>query len=73
MIIPGHGELSTKDELKIFANMLSYSIDRVSKALADGKTKEDILAMGIGETYKNYSWRFITEERWLTTLITDLK
>jgi glyoxylase-like metal-dependent hydrolase (beta-lactamase superfamily II) len=73
MIIPGHGLLANKDELKVFAAMLSYSIDRVSKALADGKTQQEILAMGIGEQYQSYSWRFITEERWLNTLITDLK
>ena len=72
-IIPGHGDLSNKTELKAFATMLDFSIKRVAKALAEDKTEAEILAMGIGDEYKRLSWRFITEERWLKTLITDLK
>jgi glyoxylase-like metal-dependent hydrolase (beta-lactamase superfamily II) len=73
MIIPGHGSLTNKAELKAFAAMLNFSIERVSSALAAGKNEKDILAMGIGDKYKAFAWRFITEERWLKTLITDLK
>lgn len=73
IIIPGHGEISDMAGYKAFAKMMRYSIDRVEKALADGKTEKDILAMGIGEKYKSYDWRFITEERWLKTLVQDLK
>mgnify|MGYP006099315201 CR=1 FL=1 len=73
MIIPGHGSLANKTELKAFAAMLNFSIERVSSALAAGKNEKDILAMGIGDKYKGLAWRFITEERWLKTLITDLQ
>ena len=73
VIIPGHGKLTDKASLKAFADMIDYSINRVSKALANGKSEADILAMGIGEKYKDHSWNFITEERWLKTLVADLK
>ncbi|WP_281559664.1 MBL fold metallo-hydrolase [Thalassomonas sp. RHCl1] len=72
-IIPGHGKLADKARFKVFAQMIDYSIKRVSKALSEGKSEQDILAMGIGEDYKHWSWSFINEERWLQTLISDLK
>ena len=72
-IIPGHGKLTDKAGLQAFADMIEYSIELVSKALKAGKTKEQILEAGIGEQYQHLSWRFINEEKWLTTLITDLQ
>lgn len=71
-IIPGHGKLTDKQGLKDFATMLEYSIERITKAKAAGKSEEEILAMGIGKKYEHLSWRFITEERWLKTLIAGL-
>lgn len=73
VIIPGHGKLSNKTGLKAFAQMIDYSIKLVEQALADGKTETEILQKGIGEQYKDKSWQFITEERWLKTLIRGLK
>ncbi|UUO22689.1 MBL fold metallo-hydrolase [Colwellia sp. M166] len=73
VIIPGHGKLTNKKRLVAFAEMMAYSIDKVSKALAAGKSEADIVAQGIGEKYQHLSWSFITEEKWLKTLIADLK
>lgn len=73
VVIPGHGKLSNKTELKAFAVMIDYSIKLVEKALSEGKTEADILKMGIGEQYKSKSWNFITEEKWLKTLVKGLK
>ncbi len=72
VIIPGHGNITNIEGYKTFAAMLEYSIKRVETALAQGKSEEDILAMGIGEKYKDYSWAFISEERWLKTLVVGL-
>lgn len=72
-IIPGHGNLTNVEGLKAFAKMLEYSIERVSSALNQGKSEEQILAMGIGQQYENLTWNFITEEKWLKTLINGLK
>jgi cyclase len=73
VIIPGHGKLTNKESLLAFAEMISFSIDRVASALAAGKSEEQILSAGIGEKYKHLSWAFITEEKWLKTLVADLK
>ncbi len=73
IIIPGHGKITNKQRLKDFAAMIEFSISRVNKAIAAGKSDDEIIAAGIGEKYKSLSWAFITEEKWLKTLVTDLK
>lgn len=73
VIIPGHGKLTNKASYQDFAKMISFSIKHVSELLAKGKTEQEILAIGIDEQYQHLSWRFITEEKWLKTLIADLK
>jgi glyoxylase-like metal-dependent hydrolase (beta-lactamase superfamily II) len=72
-IIPGHGKLTDKKSLAAFAKMIEFSINKVSKALAAGQSESEIVAAGIGEKYQHLSWAFITEEKWLKTLVTDLK
>ncbi|SEK65391.1 Glyoxylase, beta-lactamase superfamily II [Colwellia chukchiensis] len=73
VIIPGHGRLSTKADLQAFATMIAFSIDKVKVALAAGMSEQDIIAQGIGEQYQHLSWAFISEEKWLKTLIADLR
>jgi cyclase len=43
-IIPGHGALSNKAELKAYRDMLAAVADRIGKLLADGRTSEQIAA-----------------------------
>ncbi len=71
-IIPGHGKLTDMIGLQSFIDMITYSIDLVETALAEGKTEEEILTAGIGEQYESWGWQFINEERWLKTLVADL-
>lgn len=73
IVIPGHGKLTNKKGLAAFADMIAYSIDKVETSLAAGKSEAQIIADGIGEKYQDLSWAFITEEKWLKTLVSDLK
>jgi glyoxylase-like metal-dependent hydrolase (beta-lactamase superfamily II) len=43
-IIPGHGPLSNKAELKVYRDMLATVADRIGKMVAAGKTAEEIAA-----------------------------
>ena len=43
-IIPGHGPLSNKAELKVYRDMLAAVADRVGKLVAEGKRPEEIAA-----------------------------
>jgi len=73
VIIPGHGKLTNKVRYQEFADMITYSIKRINSFLAAGKNEQEILALGIGENYQHWSWYFITEEKWLKTLVADLQ
>jgi len=73
VIIPGHGELTNKARYQEFADMIRFSIKHVSQLLAQGKSEQEILTIGLGKKYQVWSWQFINEERWLKTLISDLK
>ena len=44
-VIPGHGPLGTKADLKRFHDMLVTIGDRVRQAIHDGKTQDQVLAM----------------------------
>lgn len=71
-IIPGHGPLSTKADLKAFHTMIDTCYTAVKEQVKAGKDMEAILAKGVPAAYKEWGWRFISEERWLATLHDDL-
>jgi cyclase len=50
-IIPGHGNVSSKAEVKIFRDKLVDIRDQVAQALKKGKKVEDIPALGITDKY----------------------
>jgi glyoxylase-like metal-dependent hydrolase (beta-lactamase superfamily II) len=50
-VIPGHGELATKADVKVMRDMLTDIRDQVAAALKKGKKAEDIAGMGITSKY----------------------
>jgi len=54
-IIPGHGPLATRDDLRAFRDMLAGVSDRVSKLVSAGQTLEQVQA---AEPTKPYDDRF---------------
>ena len=51
IIIPGHGELATKADVKVFRDRLADIRDQIAAALRKGKKPEEIPAMGITDKY----------------------
>jgi len=51
IIIPGHGELATKADVKIFRDRLADMRDQVAAAMKKGKKPDEILALGITDKY----------------------
>jgi glyoxylase-like metal-dependent hydrolase (beta-lactamase superfamily II) len=51
VVVPGHGPLSNRAELKEYVDMLSTIQQRVSKLLGEGKTLEEIQAAKPTEEY----------------------
>lgn len=65
-IIPGHGELSNKEEYTSFLKMLKTLRTNVQNEINKGKSEQDIVNnSSITETYDalNYSWAFINSEK----------
>lgn len=52
IIIPGHGELATKADVKVFRDRLVDIRDQVAAALKKGKKPEEITALGITDKYE---------------------
>lgn len=72
-LIPGHGPLSSVKELKEFHEMLAETSGIVERAIAAGKTVDQIKADGLPEKWKNWAVPTITTARWLEILYAGLK
>jgi cyclase len=67
-IIPGHGPLSTPDDLKSFHRMLLETTDIVRKKMAAGKTLAQIKTEGLPEEWKSWGTGFIKTDVWIETI-----
>jgi cyclase len=72
-IIPGHGPLATKKDLEKFHQMLVETLSTVRKAIAEGKTVEQVKSAGLPETWKDWGSGFINTSRWLEIVYNSLK
>ena len=64
-IIPGHGPLSTPDDLKLFHRMLTETTDIVRKKMAAGKTLEQIKAESLPDEWRSWGTGFIKTDVWI--------
>ena len=72
-IIPGHGPLAGKKDLKAAVEMLTDARDRVRQLVDAGQSEEEILAANPLEIYHDdWNWRFITTERMTKTINREL-
>ncbi|MBI2947234.1 MAG: MBL fold metallo-hydrolase [Verrucomicrobia bacterium] len=67
-IIPGHGPLSTLKEMQEFHAMLVETSGIVEKAIAAGKTLDQIKAEGLPDKWKSWAAPMINTSRWLEIL-----
>lgn len=75
-IIPGHGTVSNKSEYQSFLKMLETLKSNISKAIAEGKTEEEVKAdSSLTKEYDDleYGSGFINSERIRTTFYKSLK
>lgn len=68
IIIPGHGPKATKADYQRFLAMIKETYGAVKDAKAKGMTEQEIVAQGVAEKWKPWSWAFINEDKWLKTL-----
>ena len=67
-VIPGHGSLSTVEDLKTYHRMLVDTSDVVRKGMAAGKTLEQLQADGLPEQFKDWGAGFINANNWIATI-----
>ena len=71
-LIPGHGPLSTATELKEFHEMLVETSGIVGKAIAAGKTLDQIKEDGLPAKWKSWEAPTLSTSRWLEILYQGL-
>ena len=71
-IIPGHGPLSTLDDLRRFHQMLVTTTEIVRQKMAAGKTVEQIKSESLPAEWTSWGTGFIKTEVWLQTIQTSL-
>ena len=67
-IIPGHGPLSSYDDLKAALNMMHATSAIVEARVAAGQSKEEVIKAGLPSEWDSWSWSFIPTNRWVETL-----
>lgn len=72
-IVPGHGPLSNKKELKAYRDMLADVRDAVSSLVAAGKTKEEVLAAKPTQPWDaKWGGGFLNPDEFTDIIYTDL-
>lgn len=71
-VIPGHGALSTVDDLKAFHQMLVETTQFVRERMKAGKTLDQIKAEGFPSEWDSFDGGFISAARWIDTIHASL-
>ena len=71
-IIPGHGPLSTLDDLKAYHRMLTGTTAFVRKRMDESKTVEQITAEGLPSEWDEWGKGFIKPDKWIDTIYKSL-
>jgi glyoxylase-like metal-dependent hydrolase (beta-lactamase superfamily II) len=67
-IIPGHGQISTLDDLKNYRQTIVETSDIVRKGITGGKTLEQLKKEGLPAKYESWGTGFIKTDRWFETI-----
>jgi len=67
-IIPGHGPLSTVEDLRTYHSALRETSDLIRQRMQQGRTLEQLKAEGLPEKWKEWGTGFIKTEQWIETV-----
>ena len=71
-LIPGHGPISTLDDLKSYHRMLEQTTEIVKQKIAAKKTLDQIKSEGLPEEWTPWGKGFIKTEMWVQTIYNSL-
>jgi glyoxylase-like metal-dependent hydrolase (beta-lactamase superfamily II) len=72
-IIPGHGDMAAKADLRKQIDMLTGAIAAVEKHVKSGDSLQKTVAAKPLKPWSKYAWSFISEDSFTTTLYNGLK
>lgn len=68
VIIPGHGSLANKEDLRRYLAMITTTRDRVNNVSTEETNLEDLDVESLTEGYEDWGGGFINGEKWIGTL-----
>lgn len=71
-IIPGHGPLASRDDLKQFHGMMVETISHIRGLKQSGKSLEEAQKQGLPDKWKSWGTGFVSAERWIETVYRSL-
>ena len=71
-VIPGHGPVSSLDDVRAYETMLKGTREAVQKALQEGKTLDQMKQAKLLDPWKKYSSGFVNADAFLETLYNSL-
>ncbi|WP_419160898.1 MBL fold metallo-hydrolase [Candidatus Palauibacter sp.] len=71
-IIPGHGPLSSVDDLRTYHRMITETIAMVRGKIDGGMSNEQVQGEGVSDEWAEWGGGFISTERWLDTVYRSL-
>ncbi|HSL56137.1 MAG TPA: MBL fold metallo-hydrolase [Pyrinomonadaceae bacterium] len=71
-LIPGHGPISTVDDLKSYHRMLQQTSEVVQQKITAGKTLDQIKTEGLPAEWESWGKGFIKTDRWVETIYKSL-
>jgi cyclase len=71
-VIPGHGPVSTLDDVRRFVSLLKDTRAAVDKAMKAGKTLDQLKQEKVLEPWKQFSGPFVSTDLFIETLYNDL-
>ncbi len=71
-VIPGHGDISNLDDVRVFVKMLKETSAAVQKAIDEHKTVEQMKQEKILEPWKKWSGESIDSDKFIETLYNSL-
>ena len=71
-LIPGHGPISTVDDLKSYHRMLQQTTEIVRQKIAAGKTVDQVKSEGLPAEWQPWGTGFIKTDRWVETIYKSL-
>ncbi len=72
-LIPGHGPVSTVDDLRSFHRMLVETTRIVREDLATGADEQAVVAAGLPAEWDDWGKGFVSTERWLGIVVKSLR